>query len=213
MVEQLVSFIYAEHDVRVADIDHEYHAPPPFFSFRSRLMSSDCTDEVSAPTEMMSTPVSAISRTVSRVTPPEASMTMCGARGSNHPRPPPSSRSGLIVVQHDDVRASRERRFDHCSSDFRLHFDLHRMRDVRPRRSDRRRDAAGRLNMVVLDHAPRRTGRNGGSARRRRAPRISPARDGRASSCAYRRGVPAARPAVDETRASGSRCPTSAAAN
>ena len=46
--------------------------------------------------------------------------------------------------------------------------------------------ASGEIDVVLLDHRPRRTGRSGGSRRRRSAPRTSRARAGPASSCACR---------------------------
>src|SRR5690606_17012527 len=74
--------VYPEHDIRIADVRNENHAvrPPGFLPPRSRLMSSASNEYVSPPTEMTSTPVAAMPRTVSSRTPPDASIFTCGAR-------------------------------------------------------------------------------------------------------------------------------------
>ena len=74
------------------------------------------------PTEMKSTPVSAISRIVSRVTPPEASSFKGRGGGAVH-RDRLSHGREWKIVEHRDVRARGDRLAQFVEA---LDFDLHR---------------------------------------------------------------------------------------
>ena len=109
-------------------------------------MSNTITEWVSAPTEMKSTPVSATSRARSRVRPPEAS-SVASAVGDRH-------RLGHLLVGHvveqDPLAAGVEQLAQLVEVG---HLDLDG--DVRvggADRLERRHDAPGREDVVVLDH-------------------------------------------------------------
>ena len=86
----------------------------------------------------------------------------------------------------------------------RLALDLHaqQMRGVAARAGNRRGDAAGRLDVVVLDQDAVVQAQSGGCARRPGAQRTSPARAGRAWSCACPRCGVCARTAAAQRAAS-----------
>ena len=100
---------------------------------------------MSAPIEIRSTPVSAIVRTVSKLTPPDTSSTA---------RPPVILTASRIASKSKlssriDSRAVRQRRFQLHE---RFHFDLDRHARVeRERRVHRRADAARRRDVIFLD--------------------------------------------------------------
>ena len=114
------------------------HAPtnvPIAEILRSRLISSAGAECVSAPTEIRSTPVSAIARTVVRLTPPDASRI---AR-------PPRDRDRLAhhldrhVVEQDDLGAGSQRQLELIEVRD-LDLDLDRVRNPAARPNDRLAD-------------------------------------------------------------------------
>ena len=101
---------------------------------------------VSAPTEMTSTPASASSRTRSRRTPPETSTTARPATRATAWRT-----AGVHVVEQHDGRAAGERLVQLLE---RVDLDLEgvQVRGAGAYELDRGGDAAGRRDVVVLDH-------------------------------------------------------------
>ena len=110
----------------------------------SNETSSERAECVSAPTEISSTPVSAIARIVSRLTPPEASSRARPAVSAT------ASRSSVErhVVEEDRVDAGLERL---CDLAERVALDLDRKVAGRADEPDSIRDGAGRTQVVVLD--------------------------------------------------------------
>ena len=102
-------------------------------------MSTARAEWVSAPTEMKSTPVSAMARTVARVTPPLASV---WARPL-HLLHRQAQLNRVHIVEQDEFRP-RLHRLLHLLQRvrFHLHFEL---RVFRPRPLDRGRNGVGRL--------------------------------------------------------------------
>src|SRR5690606_1452499 len=113
MVQQLPVFVGSDHDVRVADVDDENHAQSPrsrrlaLMSPRSRLMSTARTEWVRLHAEMTSTPVSAMARTVSRRTPPDASTIVRGDRPLMSRTASRISSSGMLSSMMMSAPASR----------------------------------------------------------------------------------------------------------
>ena len=110
-------------------------------------MSKAFTEWVSAPTEMMSTPVFATSAMVSWVIPPEASGKSLSADELN------GGLHGCIihVVKHNDVGACLDGLFDLVEiSRFNLDFD--RVAERLPENSDGLGNSAAGVDVVVLKH-------------------------------------------------------------
>ena len=132
--------------------------------------------------EMKSTPVSAIARTVSSVTPPDASSAArpaTSATASPQLRRASCCRAGSASAPASS--ASRDLRRA-C----RTSTSIGRPRRRRAGRSTAAAIAAGDAQVVLLDQDRVVRARSGGSSRRRSAPRASRARAARASSCACR---------------------------
>ena len=149
---------------------------------RSRDRSSAGAEWVSAPTEMYSTPVAAISATFSRVIPPEASSFA----------PPVASRSataarmssGPMLSRRSRSALGRERLADLVEV---CALDLHRESGARRARGlDRRVDAAREREVVLLDQERVVEAHAVVACRRPRRPRPSRAPAGPASSCGCR---------------------------
>ena len=110
-------------------------------------MSRAFTEWVSAPMDTMSTPVSATARSVSSVMPPLASSRARPAT-KIHRR----LHSGAVhVVQHDDVRPGLQR-LPHLVQVAGLHLQLDHMAQLFSDGRHRLGDAAGRVDVIVLEH-------------------------------------------------------------
>lgn len=110
-------------------------------------MSKALTECVSAPMEMISTPVSATGRSVSSVIPPEASIRafpFAIATGFAH-------RFKAHIVEHNDLRA-RVQGLGHLIKIAGFHFNFYHMAKLSTQKSDRVGDATGGINVVILEH-------------------------------------------------------------
>ncbi|CDN41104.1 hypothetical protein BN871_AB_01020 [Paenibacillus sp. P22] len=151
VMEQLLSAVDAEHDIRIAYVDDDNHGlRPPLLAAQveadiesfERIREGADGNDVHAglgdgPDRFQPHPARRFRKDMGRTA-------LDQTNGLRH-------KLRLHIVEHDDVRAAIKS-FADLLHRFRLDLDLHRVRDDGTGRDHGRGDAAGSLDMVVLDH-------------------------------------------------------------